>query len=91
MYYVYALSSINKKYIYVGLTSNVILRFHRHNNGYEKTTKPYSPFTLIFSIEVSSDRQEARKVEKYYKSGVGKEKLKKILNNPEGTGLSADR
>ncbi len=68
MYYVYALSSINKKYIYVGLTSNVILRFHRHNNGYEKTTKPYSPFTLIFSIEVSSDRQEARKVEKYYKN-----------------------
>ncbi len=41
--------------------------------GYEKTTKPYKPFILIYS-ETADNRIEARKREKYWKSGVGKEK-----------------
>ncbi|WP_369415193.1 GIY-YIG nuclease family protein [Belliella calami] len=40
------MSSSIRKYIYVGLTSNLDERIHRHNSGYEKTTKPYTPFDL---------------------------------------------
>jgi len=77
MYTVYALKSKIKKYIYVGMTQNFDQRIGRHNNGYEKTTKPYKPFKLIHR-EVYPSRIEARKREKYLKSGVGKEFLKSL-------------
>jgi len=41
MFWVYAISSLNRNYIYVGLTSDLESRIARHNKGYEKTTKPY--------------------------------------------------
>lgn len=77
MYKVYALKSEKRNYIYVGMTSNLEERIKRHNRGYEKTTKPYSPFKLIYT-ENCTTREEARKREKYFKSGVGKEFLKKL-------------
>ncbi len=77
MFYVYAISSIERNYIYVGLTHDLEARIERHNNGYEKTTSPYSPFKLIYFEEVE-DRQVARAREKYLKSGVGKEFLKSL-------------
>ena len=89
MYTIYAISSIDKNYIYVGLTSDLNARIKRHNKGYEKTTKPYKPFVLIYS-ESADNRIEARKREKYWKSGTGKEKLRKIRET-SCVGLSADR
>ena len=80
MYYIYAISSLERKYIYVGLTDNIERRFSEHNAGKNKTTKPYAPFTLIHFEECAS-RVEARSREKYYKSGSGKEKLKAIRKN----------
>ncbi|MCH7772277.1 MAG: GIY-YIG nuclease family protein [Bacteroidetes bacterium] len=77
MYTVYAIKSKTRNYIYVGLTSNLNERLHRHNSGYEKTTRVYAPFNLIF-FENFLSRVEARAKEKYLKSGVGKEFLKKI-------------
>ena len=77
MYTVYAIQSINRKYIYVGLTGNLEERLKCHNSGQNKTTKPYKPFRLIFTEECST-RIEARKREKYYKSGIGKEYLKQL-------------
>ncbi|CAN5265437.1 hypothetical protein BH09BAC1_BH09BAC1_17650 [soil metagenome] len=77
MFYVYAISSIERNYIYVGLTSDLEARIERHNNGYEKTTSPYCPFKLIYFEEVE-DRPTARMREKYLKSGVGKEFLKSL-------------
>ena len=75
MFTVYAISSIGKNYIYVGMTSNLENRLKRHNGFREKTTKPYAPFILIYT-EVCETRAEARKREKYWKSGLGKEKLR---------------
>ena len=75
-FHVYAISSISRNYIYVGLTSNIEARIKRHNLGYEQTTKPYKPFLLIYS-EVCKDRTEARFREKYWKSGIGKVELEK--------------
>jgi len=80
MYKVYAISSLERNYIYVGLTKDINARLVRHNNGYEKTTKPYAPFELIFTEECTT-RVLAREREKYWKSGVGKEKLRIIRDN----------
>jgi putative endonuclease len=77
MFIVYAISSIESNYIYVGLTQDLEARLKRHNNGYEKTTKPYRPFSLLFTEECP-DRTSARKREKYWKSGTGKEQLRKL-------------
>lgn len=78
MYYIYALSSTTRNYIYVGMTRDVEARVLRHNKGWEKTTRAYKPFVLIFTEIVENTRVEARKREKYWKSGVGKEKLRLI-------------
>jgi putative endonuclease len=75
---VYAIKSINRNYIYVGMTNNFERRFSEHNNGENKSTKAYKPFTLIFS-ENFETRVLARKKEKYLKSGVGKEFLKSLV------------
>jgi len=78
MYTVYAISSLHKNYIYVGMTSELEVRIARHNSGKNKSTKPYAPFKLIFT-EIVESRVEARKREKYWKSGTGKEQLKRLL------------
>ena len=48
-----------------------------HNSGKNKTTKPYLPFKIIYTEKVET-RVDARKREKYFKSGIGKEILKAI-------------
>jgi len=77
MYYTYAISSISRNYIYVGISDNTDRRIGQHNNGHNKTTKAYCPFKTIL-IEKYSTRAEAREREKYLKSGFGKEFLKSI-------------
>ncbi|NQV76185.1 MAG: GIY-YIG nuclease family protein [Bacteroidetes bacterium] len=80
MYFVYVLSSLTRSYIYVGLTDNIERRINEHNKGYNKTTKPYRPFQLIFTEQFST-RIEARAREKHLKSGIGKEFLKNLLRS----------
>jgi putative endonuclease len=79
MFFVYVLNSLTRNYIYVGLTDNIDRRINEHNKGYNKTTKPYIPFKLIHT-EPFTTRIEARKREKYLKTGIGKEYLRNILN-----------
>lgn len=76
-YTVYAIKSTDRNYIYVWLTNNLERRLNEHNLGKEKTTKPYSPFKLIYS-EKFKTRIEARIKEKYLKSGCWKEFLKDL-------------
>ena len=59
------------------MTKNVSIRLTQHNSGKEKTTSPYAPFQLIYT-EVCANRLVAREREKYWKSGVGKQKLRHI-------------
>jgi len=80
MYYVYALKSIDRNYIYVGLTENVERRVGEHQSGKNATTKPYRPFRL-FHTEAFGSRSDARIREKYLKSGIGKEFLKALLRS----------
>jgi len=74
---VYAISSIKQNYIYVGMSNDLEKRINQHNKGYEKTTRPYKPYVLIYTEEFPN-RIEARKREKYLKSGIGKEFLKSL-------------
>ncbi|HEX5170648.1 MAG TPA: GIY-YIG nuclease family protein [Cyclobacteriaceae bacterium] len=76
MFFVYAISSRIRSYIYVGLTDNFDRRFLQHNNGYNKTTKPYRPFQVLI-VESYPTRIEARVREKFLKTGQGKHSLKK--------------
>ncbi|RKY90930.1 MAG: GIY-YIG nuclease family protein [Ignavibacteriae bacterium] len=75
MFYVYVISSLRRTYIYVGITNNSNRRIDEHQKGYNKTTRAYRPFRVIL-VEKYKTRQEARKREKYLKSGIGKEFLK---------------
>ncbi len=72
---VYAIKSLIDNRIYVGMTHNLDRRLNEHNQGKTRSTKGYRPWTLIFNEE-AENRIEARKLEKFYKSGCGKEILK---------------
>ena len=77
-YYVYAIYSKSKNYIYVGITNCVQRRVNEHNLGYNKTTKPYRPFELLYQEKLGT-REEARKREKYLKGGSGRKFLRKLI------------
>lgn len=84
MYTIYAIKSLYKNYIYVGITSDLENRIHRHKSGYEKTTKPYRPFNLIYT-EIAENRESARLREKFLKSSTGKRFLRKLIENTNQT------
>jgi putative endonuclease len=75
---VYAIKSIYKKYIYVGITNNLERRINQHQEGKESTTRSYRPFKLILT-ESYKTRPDARQREKKLKSGYGKEYLKTLI------------
>jgi len=75
---VYAIKSLSRKYIYVGMTNNLERRLKEHNQRENRSTKAYTPFILIFS-ETFKTRNLARIKEKYLKSGVGKSFLKNLI------------
>jgi putative endonuclease len=49
MFTVYALKSLSQNFIYVGMTENLEERLKRHNLGYNKSTKRFAHFKLIYS------------------------------------------
>ena len=77
MFFVYAISSQIRNYIYVGMSKELESRIKRHNQKRERTTRAYAPFQLIYSEQLEL-RSEAREREKYWKSGIDKEKLRLI-------------
>ena len=80
MFFVYSIISEFDGRIYVGMSTDVEKRLIDHNSGGTKSTKSFRPWRLFFVEEVGKSRVEAREREKYYKSGCGKEYLKKLVN-----------
>jgi putative endonuclease len=66
MYYVYVLSSVRSKNLYIGFTTNLKRRFAEHNNKLVKSTKPYAPWELLY-YEAFKDRALAEAREKKLK------------------------
>jgi putative endonuclease len=96
MYTIYALISEHRNWIYVGMTSDFQDRLHRHQSGYEKTTKPFRPFISI-ELAIAFNSNEARRIEKWYKTNYGKNCIKEYFKTIKPpfhggiTGLSANR
>jgi putative endonuclease len=80
MFYVYILKSLKNGLFYKGMTNDVERRLDEHNHGHSITTKKYLPVELVF-VQICESRLEARKLEKYFKSGYGREIIKEFLNN----------
>jgi putative endonuclease len=78
MYTIYIIKSKLKNFTYVGFTNNLERRLFEHNSGYNKSTKAFLPFDLVYSEEVENSI-EARKREKFFKSGKGREFIKEKL------------
>ncbi|OGH15866.1 MAG: hypothetical protein A3C30_03500 [Candidatus Levybacteria bacterium RIFCSPHIGHO2_02_FULL_40_18] len=77
-FYVYVLKSIDKDFIYVGITASLEKRFFEHNNKEELSTKQYAPFELIF-YEAYLNEKDAKRREEYFKTTKGKVTLRQIL------------
>ncbi|MEO6488663.1 MAG: GIY-YIG nuclease family protein [Ferruginibacter sp.] len=75
---VYAIRSEINGDIYVGIANDSDLRLKEHNAGKNRYTKGLKPWKKIYE-ELQADWSEARKREKYFKSGVGKEFLKSLV------------
>ena len=63
--------------LYKGLTGNIDERLSKHFNGKVESTKNRLPMKLIH-VEICINRIEARKMEKFFKSGYGREIIKEI-------------
>ena len=75
MWFVYVLWSIKDGNLYIGCTANLQNRIESHNKDYIKSTKCRRPLKLVFS-ESYSDKFEAFKIDRYYKSAKGKKEIK---------------
>ena len=79
MFFVYILysPSLNKRY--VGSTSELKRRLMEHNTGKSKFTKGGIPWNLVYQENFKTN-SEARKRERFLKSGIGRNQLDEILN-----------
>jgi putative endonuclease len=78
MIYLYVLRSYVNGDLYVGICKDISNRLREHNAGKNRYTKGLRPWVLVHQ-ETFPDWALARQKEKYYKSGSGKELLKRIL------------
>jgi len=76
---VYVLKNkINEEH-YTGISSDPSRRLIEHNTGKNRFTKAFIPWHIVYT-EVQPDFLNARKREKYLKSGAGRRWLKKEHN-----------
>ena len=85
MQYVYVLKSSKDCKLYYGFTDNLDRRLSQHNNGEVKSTKSRAPFELVHFESVKSEL-DARKKEKYFKSGFGRKFIKNKLKASSSNG-----
>ena len=77
-YYTYVIQSIKDGNFYTGFTSDLRKRLQEHNKGNNISTKWRVPFMLIY-YEACLDIEDAKRREKYLKSGIGKKYIKMRL------------
>ena len=75
MYSVYVLKSEKDNKLYYGFTDNLERRIKEHNNKEVASTKFRVPFELIY-FENVVNIVEARKRERYFKSGFGRKYIR---------------
>lgn len=80
MFVIYILQSLKDGRTYVGFSSDVKKRLTEHNHGAVNATKNRRPFKILFT-ERAENITQAKKREKYWKSGAGRRKLKSFFEN----------
>lgn len=80
MFYTYVLYSYKDNRLYTGFTSDLKKRVSMHNNGSVYSTKYRRPLELIY-FEGCLSEMDAKRREKYLKSGNGKIYLRNRLRN----------
>ena len=78
MWYVYLLKSVSFRKSYVGCTDNVKRRLDEHNSGKSLFTKRFKPWQVL-KVEEFRTYKDARKRERFYKSGIGRQEMKKLF------------
>lgn len=74
----YILQSLKDKRTYVGSTNDFVKRLKQHNLGQVKSTKHRIPFKVLFTEEFQTVK-EAKLRESWWKSSVGRRKLKELF------------
>jgi putative endonuclease len=77
-YYVYVLRSLKDDKFYIGYTTDLRKRFQEHQDGFVTSTKPRTPFELIF-FEAYRNKYDAIRREKYLKTSKGKSTVRQML------------
>ncbi len=67
---VYILYSVESTRNYTGYTTNLITRYYSHNLFGKDSTRLYRPW-IVIHVDFFESKEEAKKREKYYKSGRG--------------------
>lgn len=80
MYYTYVLRSLKNGVLYKGQTQDLESRIVMHNSGLVRYTKKYMPWELVY-YETFKTRAESMAREQYFKTGVGREWLRKQLES----------
>jgi putative endonuclease len=84
MFFVYIIWSDSTGKYYIGQTSGLKNRLHRHNSGWEKSTKSGFPWKLVWSVEKPS-RSEAMKLERKLKNLSTKRLMEFMLKYKSGS------
>ncbi len=78
MFYVYVLWSTKLQKRYVEYTTDYQKRLAEHNSGKSPFTKSGMPWELVYTEEYTTE-SDARRREKFLKSGVGRKLLDSLL------------
>jgi putative endonuclease len=78
MFYTYALISQKDSKFYIGYTKDLRIRLKNHNDGKVPSTANRLPFKLVY-YEACLNELDAKRRERYFKSGYGRRFLKNRL------------
>ena len=75
--FVYILKSLKDGSHYVGMTDEINRRLKQHKLGRNYSSRKKRPWVIIH-VEIVETRSNARKLEKYFKRGYGREIILEI-------------
>lgn len=80
MHFTYILKSLKDYKLYIGYTNNLKNRINKHKEGKVISTKWRRPLKLIY-YETYLSEEDAKRREKFLKTGWGRNYIKKYLKN----------
>lgn len=78
MFYTYVLESRKNGELYIGYSNDLVKRLKENNQGFNKSTKRYLPWELIY-YESCLNIKDAKRREHYFKTIQGRRLLKRRL------------